>query len=230
MKRFYTNVAIDAQGGVLLDGRPVKTPARAPLILPNTALAEAVADEWRGQGEDIDPRTMPITGLANAAIDRVTPDPAGFAAPLAAYAESELLCYRADHPPELVARQGAMWAPILSWAEARYDVRFTRVTGIMHQAQPPETLSRLARALQAYPPIELAAFNPMVTISGSLVLALAIADDHLDPERAFDAAHLDELWQAEHWGEDDLALETRAARRRDFLSACRFLRLCRDSR
>jgi chaperone required for assembly of F1-ATPase len=227
MKRFYTEVSVTEALGVALDARPVRTPAGAPLTLPNAALADAVAKEWRAQGETIDPRAMPMTGLANAAIDRVAPGPAGFAAGLAAYAESDLLCYRAGDPPDLAARQERAWNPILDWARQRYDVAFTLVTGIMHQPQPPATVARLGEAIAARSAFELAALSPIVTIAGSLVIGLALVEDALDPAAAFDAAHLDELWQAEQWGEDDLALTARAARRSDFLAACRFLDLLR---
>ncbi len=227
MKRFYKDVAVTPERGITLDGRAVRTPARALLILPNDALAEAVAEEWRAQGEEIDPRSMAMTGLANAAIDRVAPDPATFAAPLSAYAESELLCYRAEEPPELATRQEAVWGPILTWARGRYDVSFTLVAGIMHQPQPEATLTRLADAVAARSNWELAALNPMVSISGSLVIALAVLEGALQPEAAFAAAHLDEIWQAELWGEDEWALDARAVRERDFLNACRFLALLR---
>lgn len=223
MKRFYKDVAVTPDRGITLDGRAVRTPARALLTLPNDALAEAAAEEWRAQGEEIDPRSMAMTGLANAAIDRVAPDPAAFAAPLAAYAESELLCYRAEEPPELAARQDAIWGPILAWARTRYDVGFILVAGIMHQPQPAQTLSRLAEAVAARSIWELAALNPMVSISGSLVIPLAVLEGALEPDAAFAAAHLDEIWQAELWGEDDWALDARAVREQDFLNACQFL-------
>lgn len=225
MKRFYKAVVVTPERGIALDGRPVRTPGKLPLILPNAGLAEAVAAEWHAQGDDIFPQSMPLTGLANAAIERVAPDETGFAIELAVYAESELLCYRADAPPELVARQVVVWDPILEWARCRYDVSFTLVTGIMHHPQPSETLTRLRAAICNNGPFELAALSPIVTISGSLVIALAVAEDAITPEAAFDAAHLDELWQAEQWGEDDFALDQRAAHFNDFLAACDFLRL-----
>ncbi len=225
MKRFYSHVAVTQDLGITLDDRPVKTPNKASLLFPNPALADAVADEWRAQGERIDPRSMPLTGLANAAIDHVLPDRAAFSAPLAAYGETELLCYRAEEPFALVARQNQDWNPILGWAQQRYDVGFTLVRGVMHKPQPDETLTRLADALAARSAFALAALNPIITIAGSLVIGLAVAEGHLDPEAAFDAAHLDELWQAEQWGEDDFALEARAVHRRDFLNAARFLDL-----
>lgn len=227
MKRFYKDVAVSAERDILLDGRPVKTPARVALILPNNALANAAADEWRAQGEEIDPRSMPVTGLANAAIDRVAADPQAFAASLAQYAETELLCYRADSPPELVNRQAQRWDPLLDWARARYGVEFTLVAGIMHQPQPMATISRLGEAIASADTFALAALSPIVTIGGSFVLALALLEEAVLPDDAFDLAHLDELWQAEQWGEDALALAGREARKRDFLAACRFLELVR---
>ena len=228
MKRFYKAVSVTPERGILLDERPLKTPSKIPLILPNVALAEAVASEWREQGEEILPQSMKFTGLANAAIERVEPDPAAFSKGQAVYGESELLCYRADAPPELVIRQEAEWDPVLEWARRRFDVSFTLVTGIMHQAQPDETLVRLDMATAAYDAFALAALSPIVTISGSLVIALAVAEAAIMPEAAFDAAHLDELWQAEKWGEDDFALDARTAYRTDFLAACDFLRLLND--
>jgi len=224
VRRFYKEVTVE-DGAVLLDGRAVKTPARASLVLPTSTLAEAVAAEWRAQGEEIDPRAMPLTGLSNAAIDRVMPDPAAFARPLAAYAESDLLCYRADAPAELVARQADAWDPLLDWARTRFDVHFTITSGIVHAAQPPATIARLGEALMARDPFGLAAMAPIVTIGGSLVVALALAEDAIDADRAFDVTHLDELWQAERWGEDKLALEARAVRRRDFMAAAQLLDL-----
>ncbi len=225
MKRFYTAVEVTAENGILLDRRPVRTPAKAQLILPNPILAAAVAEEWRAQGDDIDPHSMPLTGLANAAIDRVAPDTTLFASGLSAYGESELLCYRAAEPPTLVERQNAVWNPLLEWAQTRFGISFTVVTGIIHQPQPSKTLARLSVAMAAHDSFQLAALSPIVTIGGSLVLALAVAEGALTPESAFDAAHLDELWQEEMWGADHFALLSRAAHRTDFLAACTFFEL-----
>ncbi len=227
MKRFYKTVSIaEAEGWrVELDNRPIKTPARNALALPTRPLAEAAAAEWEMQGDEIDPLSMPLTGLANAAIDRVTPDPVRFAADLARYSESDLLCYRAEEPPELVARQQAEWEVLLGWARGRYDIAFEIVTGIIHRPQPPATIARLSEAVAARDPFALAGLSPLVTISGSLVIALALAEGAIEPDAAFDAAHLDELWQAERWGEDTLALAARDARRGDFNAAARFLKL-----
>jgi chaperone required for assembly of F1-ATPase len=228
MKRFYKSVSVTAERGIMLDARPVRTPRKALLALPTNALAEAIAEEWRAQDVEIKPETMRLSGLANAAIDLIAPDPKAYAVGLAAYAESDLLCYRADDPPELIARQLAVWEPLLDWAQARYDVTFTRVSGIMHKPQPAETITRLGKAISARNAFELATLSHIVTISGSLVIALAVLEREIEADPAFDIAHLDELWQAEQWGEDWMAADARVLRRADFVSACRFLRLLND--
>lgn len=228
MKRFYKTVTtekIDGGHAIRLDGRAVKTPARAELVLPTSALGLSVAAEWDAQEEDIDPRAMPLTGLANAAIDRVIPDPATFAQILAAYGETDLVCYRADHPGELIGRQAECWDPLIDWAQQRYDIEFEIVHGIMHCAQPDETIERLSAAVRAYDGFQLAALQPLVTISGSLVISLALAEGEIDGRAAFDAAHLDEMWQVEQWGEDELATQAREHRAADFRAAARFLAL-----
>lgn len=228
MKRFWKTVDItEAEDGweIRLDGRPVRTPARVPLSVPTRALAEVIAEEWATRGEDFHPREMPFTGLANAAIDRVTPDPAVFAATLAAYGETDLTCYRAETPPELVERQAREWDALLDWARARYDVHFELVTGIMHRPQPAATVERLAAAIGALDPFRLAGLSPLVTISGSLIAALKLVSGDGEADAMFDITHLDELWQAEQWGEDELATDAREAHRRDFLVAARFVQL-----
>ncbi len=226
MKRFWTTVDVVA-GAILLDGKPVRTPGRLPLVLPHEALAAAVADEWRAVDGAIDPRAMPLTGLANAAIEQIAPDHTPFVASLAGYGETDVLCYRAESPDDLVARQAAAWDPPLAWARARYDVAFTVTAGIVHRAQPPETVARLGAAVAARTAWELAALTPVVTIGGSLVIGLMLAEDAITPDAAFDICHLDELWQAERWGEDWVATDARAIRRADFLSAASFLALLR---
>jgi chaperone required for assembly of F1-ATPase len=228
MKRFYREATVrpGPDGGeVLLDGRPVKTPGRRTLALPTAALADAVAAEWNAQGEEVRPRTMPLTGLANAAIDRVAPDKEAFAASLAQYGDSDLVCYRADGPASLIARQTRLWDPILAWARRRYDVDFEIVTGIIHRPQPPATRDRLAHAVVTRDAFALAALAPLVTISGSLLIALALAEEAIDLEAAWAAATLDEAWQAEQWGADAEAAERLDARRAEFAAADRFLRL-----
>ena len=225
MKRFWTDVTIDADRAIHLDGKPVRTPRRVPLALPSVALAEAVAAEWRAVAGEIDPRAMPLTGLANAAIDRVGADPAVFSQGLAVYAESDLLCYRADAPDDLVARQRASWDPLLDWARARYDVHIETATGILHRAQPATTLARLGQAIGAYDAFALAALSPVVTIGGSLIAALALGEGAASPEQVWGAITLDEDYQAERWGRDPLAAAGIEARRRDFDAGVRMLGL-----
>lgn len=225
MKRFWTHVTLTDSRAVQLDGKPVRTPGRVPLALPTAALAEAVAEEWRAVEDEIDPLAMPLTGLANAAIDRVSPDPALFARGLAQYAESDLLCYRADLPEDLVARQSEAWDPLLNWARRRYDVQIEVATGIIHRAQPVATLTRLGAAIAACNAFALAALSPIVTIGGSLIAALALAEGAANAEQVWDAVTLDEDYQAERWGRDSLATEALAARRRAFDAGVRFLTL-----
>ena len=230
VKRFYKQAEPRAaEGGweILLDGRTVKTPARATLRSPSGALAAAIAGEWNGQGETIDPRSMPLTGLANAAIDRVAPDPAAFAGGLAAYGETDLLCYRADAPAALIGRQRQLWDPLIAWARRRFDIDFEIVPGIMHRAQPARTVEQLGRAVAARDSFELAAFSPLVTIGGSLIIALALDEGAADLDPAWAAASLDESWQAEQWGVDAEAARTLEHRRVEFAAAFRFLELVR---
>ena len=228
MKRFYKNAAFEpAEGGyeILLDGRGVKTPARERLIAWNEGLGRAIADEWNEQGETVNPRSMPLTGLANAAIDRVAPDPEAFARSLATFGESDLICYRADQPRALVARQSEQWDPLLAWARRRYDVDFEVVTGIMHRPQPARTVSQLANAAAARGAFELAALSPLVTVSGSLIIALALAENEISLQAAWSAATLDEQWQLEQWGADAEAEKALGARRDDFEAGYRLLKL-----
>lgn len=225
VKRFYKEARADADNRILLDGRPVKTPGRIDLAPPGAALAEAIAAEWNAQGETIDPRAMPLTGLANAAIDRIAPDREAFARGLCVYGESDLTCYRADSPAALVMRQSERWDPILAWARRRYDVDFEIATGVIHKAQPAHTTERLAHAVAVRDPFQLAGLSPLVTVSGSLLIALALAEEAMDLETAWAAASLDEEWQAETWGEDSEAARALAGRRADFAAGHRFLTL-----
>ncbi len=227
MKRFWTDVAIDSDRIVTLDGKPVRTPGRRPLALPTDALAQAVADEWRAVGTDIDPRTMPLTGLANAATDPIAADPGAFAAGLARYAESDLLCYRAEGPPPLVDRQAVAWYPLLDWAAARYDVHFAVTSGVMHVAQPPATIDRLGATVAAFDAFALAGLSPVVTLTGSLVVALSLLEQRIDADTAWTVAGIDEDWSVEMWGEDWQAAQSRAAKRREFDFAVQFLDLLR---
>lgn len=228
MKRFWKSVGVEADGGgwtIRLDGRAVKTPARAPLIVPTRALADAIADEWSSVEDEVDPRHMPLTGLANAAIDRVSPSKEAFASGLARYAEADLACYRADGPRELIDRQEEQWNKLLGWARRRYDVDFATTTGITHVTQPPATVERLSHAVSSLDAFRLAGLSPLVTTGGSLVGGLAVLEKALTPSDVWDAVSLDDQWQLERWGSDaeaELALEKRKS---DFLAGARFLEL-----
>ena len=228
MKRFWNEVTVEQDDGgwvVQLDGRPVRTPARAPLRVPNRRLADAVAEEWRTVGDDVDPRGMPLTGLANAAIDRVAPERQAFAAGLGRYAESDLACYRSEWPPELVDRQERGWDPLLAWARRRYDVDFATTSSLMHVPQPPSTVDRLVHEVTALDPFRLAGLSSLVTIGGSLIAGLAVPEKAIPAEEAWTAVSIDERWQLEQWGSDTEAEQALENRRRDFLAAARFLEL-----
>jgi len=228
VKRFWKEAAAAPEGGgwgVALDGKPLGTPARNQLVVPTRALAEAIADEWSAAGETVQPRAMPLTGLANAAIDHVAPDPERFARELARYGESDLACYRADAPRALPQRQEQSWDPLLAWARRRFDVDFRTTCGIIHVRQPDATVERLQHAVAALDPFRLAALSPLVTIGGSLVAALAVLEGASGAEAAWDAVTIDDRWQIEQWGADPEAEAALDARRGDFLAAARFLDL-----
>lgn len=228
MKRFWKQAEVieaDEGFGVALDGRRLKTPGRADLMVPTKALAEAIMAEWQDCGETIDPRKMPLTGLANAAIERVSADRKAFAEGLARYAEGDLFCYRADGPAALVARQAESWDPLLGWARRRYDVDFATCSGVMHVAQPAETVRKLGHAVASLGDFQLAGLSPLVTIGGSLVAALAVLEEMMPAEDVWEAVSLDERWQLEQWGDDPEARAALDARRRDFMSAARFIDL-----
>jgi len=195
VKRFWKDVAVEPERegwGIRLDGRAVKTPARAALVVPTEALAEAIAQEWRGVDQTIDPRAMPLTGLANAAVDRIAPERQAFARGLARYAEADLACYRAEGPQGLVEAQEKEWDKLLGWARRRFDVDFRTTTGLTHVAQPDATVERLSHAVEALGPFHLAGLSPLVTIGGSLVAALAVLEKAITPEQAWGAVSVDE--------------------------------------
>jgi chaperone required for assembly of F1-ATPase len=228
VRRLWKEVAVVAQDGgwvIRLDGRPVRTPARASLLVPTQALAEAIAEEWRSVDGKIDPRSMPLTGLSNAAIDRVEPERRAFASGLARYAEADLACYRSEWPPEFVERQATGWDKLLSWARRRYDVDFSTTSGLMHVPQPPATVERLSQAVQSLDAFRLAGLSPLVTIGGSLIAALAVVEKALSPDEAWEAVSIDERWQLEQWGADEDAEAALKNKRRDFFAAARFLEL-----
>jgi chaperone required for assembly of F1-ATPase len=228
VKRFWKSVEVEREGegwAIRLDDRPVLTPARKPLFVPSDALARAVGEEWAGVEGEIDPRAMPLTGLANAAIDRAAPDKDAFADGLARYAEADLTCYRAESPNALAERQSEFWDPLLAWARRRYDVDFTVTAGVTHVAQPPATVERLAHAVAALGAWHLAGLSPLVTIGGSLAAALAVLEKAVTPMAAWEAVTVDERWQLEQWGGDAEAEATLRGRERDFLAAAQFLEL-----
>lgn len=227
-RRFWTKAeAVATEDGwtVALDGRPIRTPAAAPFRAPTEQLARAVAAEWDAQPDRPDPARLPLTRAVNTALDRVAPQRAKVAEAVAAYAASDLLCHRAPHPRELIDRQTALWDPPLAWAAERHGARLILAEGVMPVDQPPEAVAALARAVADLDAFRLTALHELTALSGSLVLALAVADGALSAEDAWDRAVLDETFQAEQWGDDAEALAARAARRAAFLAARDFLDL-----
>lgn len=217
MKRFYRTVQPVADGNgfcIELDGRAVRTPRKAVLRLPKQVLADAVAQEWRAQTDEIDPTTMPLTRLGNSSIDTVTPQRETVIGTVAAYGGSDLVCYRADAPADLVALQHAHWQPLVAWIERCYGVQLAVTSGITPVEQPEAALSTLAAAVAEFDDFGLAALHDLTTISGSLAIALALADDEIDVDRAWAAAQVDETYQAAKWGDD-----AEAAARRDRLKS-----------
>ncbi len=225
-RRFWSEVSVaPAEGGhrILLDGRPVKTPAKRDLALPSAGLAAALAEEWRAQATHVDPATMPLTRLANAVLDGVVAERAAVAADAAKYAGSDLLCYRAEGPERLVGRQTLAWDPVLDWVEERFGARFLVAEGVIHVAQDPEALAAIGAAVDGFGPWRLAGLHAVTTLTGSVLIALALAEGRLDADAAWAAAHVDEHWSLETWGGEAEA-EARLARRRiEFDAAVAFL-------
>lgn len=230
MKRFYKQTGIQAVPGgfaITLDGRSIRTPVGASLVVPTEKMALAIEAEWAAQGEDIRPETMPMTQLASTAIDRIGGAARGdIVGQLVRYAGTDLLCYRAGEPKELAARQEALWAPILSWAEARFGVSLAVTNGVMPVAQSAEVLDSLRLAVEAYDDMTLSALQLATAACGSLILALALVEGRLSGEEAFAASQLDETYQIELWGEDAEATRRRKALREDVMAASGFLQLC----
>lgn len=230
IRRFYKDVTLAAVAGgfqVMLDSRGVKTVGGAPQVLPTEALAEALAAEWRRQGEKIDPASLPLRDMADYAIDVVAHDLEGTARGLLGYAETDTLCYRADPDEPLHARQIEVWEPLLAGFEAAHGIALTRVSGILHRPQPPETLAALHARLLALDPFRLAGVEAMTKLAASLVIGLAALDarGEEEPLALWQAACLEEEWQADLWGRDWEAEERRAKREADFLRACAFAQL-----
>ena len=226
-KRFYERAEVgeaERQFTLLLDGKPVNTPARRLLAVPARALAEKIAEEWNAQETMIDPARMPLTRLANAVIDAVAAAPGPVAEEVARYLGSDLLCYRAESPAGLTARQARHWDPVLAWARDTLGARFLLAQGVMHVTQPEQAVAAARAALPAEP-WRLAAVSAITTLTGSALLALALAHGALDAEAAWAAAHVDEDWQMSQWGRDEPALERRAHRHAEFTAAVTVLAL-----
>jgi len=224
-KRFWSDVTVQEEDGgytILLDARPVKTPSKTGLIVPTRAIGEAIAEEWRAVVEKIDPEVMPFTRSANAAIDKVAVQFNDVADMLAAYGASDLLCYRADSPDGLIARQAAGWDPLLEWAEKTFDARLVCTAGIMPISQDEEAVKRLSAPLFAASAFELTALHDLIALSGSLVLGLGVTQGRLDPDEAWSLSRIDETWQAEQWGVDEDAAQASEIKRLAFKHAAIF--------
>ena len=232
MKRFYKDAAVVEAGNgfsVSLDGKPVRTPAKQPLLVPSRALAEAIAEEWRAQGDKVDPRSLPLTRLCSIAIDLVGPRREAVVAEIAKYAGTDLVCYRAEEPAELTARQHATWQPLIDWAALRFDAPLAVTAGVLPVAQAEETLRAFERAIAAYDTPRLAALHLATAACGSLVVALALVEGRIDAEAAFAASELDESFEIERWGEDSEQTRRRTALKADIALARRFVELLAPS-
>lgn len=229
-KRFWQKATVvDCAGGftVLLDNRPVRTPAKAALEVPTLVMAQAIAVEWDAQEKLIDPRTMPVTRGANAAIDKIRTQRHEVVTLLAEYGDTDLLCYRAAGPEGLIQRQAAAWDPILGWAADHLGVRLSVGTGVMYFEQHPEALARMTEELVAHDDFALAGVHDLISISGSLVLALGVTKGRITPQEAWALSRLDEDWQISLWGEDEEAAQAAATKRAAFMDAAHFYALSR---
>jgi chaperone required for assembly of F1-ATPase len=228
-KRFYQSATVAEMGeggyAVQLDGRKIKTPAGKPLAAPSRALAAAIAEEWNAQGETIVPASMPLTKLANTAIDAVGERKAEVAGDIVKYAGTDLVCYRAAYPSELIAAQARAWDPILEWMKSRYETTFLTGSGVAHIAQPARSLEAVRGAVEALDAFRLTALHVMTSLTGSALIALACAGGDLDAGAAWAAAQTDENWQAARWGEDSEAAERQKNRQAEFEAAFRFFNL-----
>lgn len=230
MKRFYRLAAPvqRASGhGIVLDGKPVKTPGKRDLIVPSEALAAAIAAEWNTQRAEVRPATMPLTRLATTTVDRVATQREAIIEQIANYATTDLVCYRAAHPPALAARQKAVWQPLIDWAVQRYDAPLTVTTGVIPKRQSAASLRAFAAAVAEHDDFALTALHVATAACGSVVIGLALIEGQLDPQEAFAASQLDEGFQIEAWGEDAEQAERRDALAADIEAAARFRTLLR---
>lgn len=230
-RRFWTTTAVQRREDgwqIVLDGRPVLTPGKHPLILPTEALAEAVADEWQAQDDVIRPATMPLTRAANSAVEKVAPQFGAVAAMLADYGGTDLLCYRAEEPDELIRLQAAAWDPLVDWAACDLHAPLRITHGIVPVAQPPETLALLRAEVEGLDVFGLTALHDLVTLPGSLVLGLAVLRGRIPPAEAHRLSRIYEDFQASRWGEDDEARIAAGNRQQAVLTAARFWALSRQ--
>jgi len=228
-KRFWKAATVVPEGagwGVRLDGRPVKTPGKTPLVVPTEAMAAAIASEWDAQQGEVKPATMPVTRAANSALDKIAVQFDEVAAMIAAYGGTDLLCYRATGPAALVARQAAAWDPLLDWAADTLAAPLVVTAGVVPVSQPRASLDRLAEVVRAFDPFRLMALHDLVAISGSLVIGLAIVRGRISVQDGWDASRIDETWQVEAWGHDEEAAELEALKREAMDNAARFHVLC----
>ncbi len=226
-RRFYKTVEVTSALGIALDGKPVKTPGKRVLVLPNPDMAKAVATEWDAQVETIKPSSMPFTKLANTAIDRVGPERTHILAEMVDYAGSDLVCYRAAEPPGLVERHAALWDPVVEWARTELGAPFETVVGIRHRPQPSLALERIGQAFATCDDFTLAGLHNIMTLSGSALIALMFKHGRLTADAAWSAAHADEDFQIAQWGQDEEAAERRQRRHAEFTACCRFVEFCR---
>jgi chaperone required for assembly of F1-ATPase len=230
VKRFYKTVGVEAEGGgwrVVLDGRGIRTVSGGPQVVPSRKLAKAMAAEWEAQGDQIDPAAFMLRDLADYAIDVVAPDPQAASSALLPFAETDTLCYRAEPDEALNERQCAVWDPLIAACEARLDVHFERVAGIVHRPQPDATLARLAAEVARLDPFALSALRTLTSLAASLIIGLAALEREADPFELWNAANLEEDWQAELWGKDAEALARRDQRFAAFAATMRFAELAR---
>ena len=226
-KRFWQNAEVIVEGdqfGIALDGRPVRTPSKRPLVVPTQAMASQIVAEWNAQVERVDPVTMPWTRSANSALDKVPDQRSEVEAHLKGYADTDLLVYRAEGPIELIKRQAAGWDPVVKWAEAEYSIRLKITRGVMPVKQDPSFINSLAHFMTPMSHFELTGFHDLVTVSGSYLLAVAVAKDEVDSEVGWALSRIDEDWQIEQWGADDEAAKQAAGKKRAFFHAAKFLR------
>lgn len=227
-KRFWKDVSVrpEAAGyGVFLDDKQLKTPLKASLLAPNKAVANGIAAEWSAVEETINPLEMHLTRCANATLDKVVVEHDAVAGMLAEYGATDLLCYRSEGPSELIKRQADAWDPLLAWLSETQNIHLIATTGIMHVPQPEDGQKRLREVILAYDPWRLTALHDLITISGSLVLGLAVATNYLSAENAWPISRIDETWQEEQWGVDDAANAAAEIKRSDFLKAANLMNL-----